>query len=386
MRIAHVNFARGFRGGERQTLNLIDGLARLGMTQTQVCRSGSELARRAPQRGVPTVELRHPLLGHWAPPASDLIHVHEARGAYWAALECLARNTPYVVTRRIPTPISASRLTRAVYRHATELFGVSRDVAARLSLQTGRNVRTVLSCSTRHRACAAAPALRRALGKGPVIGHVGVLNDRHKGQSILIQAFHRLAVAYPDARLVLVGDGPDRGYFEALAGRDARIVFAGFQEDVGAWIEAMDVFAFPSREEGLGSSVLDAMALGIPVAASAVGGLPELVGADERGLLVEHADAAHWHLAIRRLLDDAPLRARLAATARAFALQNNEDAMARQYAACYASILAPVVADCGWLATGAAIRAQGHEEFYAGADFQHGAAPMHTNVNTGKNL
>ena len=108
MQVAHVNFARGFRGGERQTLNLIEGLAELGIQQTLICRGGSELQRRITALNLPATTVAHPLLGHFSPPAADIIHVHEARGAYWAAIESAFRHTPYIITRRIPNPISDS--------------------------------------------------------------------------------------------------------------------------------------------------------------------------------------------------------------------------------------------------------------------------------------
>ena len=156
---------------------------------------------------------------------------------------------------------------------------MSQDVSRHLSNQTGLAVQTILSSAT---AYSANPDLvreiRQKLGGYPVIGHIGALHDHHKGQSVLIEAFHALLADYPEARLLLVGDGPDRARFESLAKGDKRIVFAGYQQEVGSWIAAMDAFCFPSREEGLGSSVLDAMALGVPVVASTVGGLPELIG------------------------------------------------------------------------------------------------------------
>lgn len=340
MRVTHVNFARGFRGGERQTLNLIEGLAEFGVDQTLVCRDGSELKCRMTALGLKAIEVSHPLLGHLNPPSSDIIHVHEARGAYWAAIEHAFRQTPYLITRRIPNPISDSSVAANVYRHATRLVGVSQDVSCRLSNQSGLPVQTILSSTTVH---SARPDLVREimqkLGGGPIIGHVGALHDRHKGQSVLIEAFHQILADYPQARLLLVGEGPDRTHFESLAKCDKRIVFADFQREVGAWIAAMDVFCFPSREEGLGSSVLDAMALGIPVVASAVGGLPELIGCNERGLLVDDRDPASWVHAIRRMLTDAAMRNRQVDAARRFAAENSIAAMTKSYLVLYGDIL-----------------------------------------------
>lgn len=343
MRIAHVNFARGFRGGERQTFNLIEGLAAEGVDQVLICRIKSELARRVGAIGAAVRETGHPLLGHLSPPRADLIHVHEARGAYWAAIEHKLRGIPYVITRRIPNPISTSRATAGVYAGAAQLFGVSQDVSRLLSEQVGRPVTTILSSSTGMRADAAlVQSIRARLGGsavGPIIGHVGALHDHHKGQSVLIKAFQLLQRDFPDARLLLVGDGVDRAEFERLAAGDARIHFAGFQEEVGSWISAMDLFCFPSREEGLGSTVLDAMSLGVPVIAAAVGGLPELIGQDERGRLVGNHDPASWADAIRGALQHPESDTARIAAAREFAAGNGVQAMTHSYIAAYRQLL-----------------------------------------------
>ncbi len=342
MHIQHVNFAKGFRGGERQTLNLMEGLAALGVPQSLVCHPDSELRRRARAAGYAVRAVRNPLLGHVAPPPQPdqtIIHVHEARGAYWAAIENYLRATPYLITRRIPNPVSANFFNRLVYRRAIELVGVSRDVAARLKERTGHHVHTILDSCTLHGGDPArTAAIRAELGGAPVIGHVGALHDHHKGQSTLIAAFEILGDDFPNARLVLLGEGPDKGEFQRQARNDPRIVFAGFQEDVGSWIAAMDVFAFPSREEGLGSSVLDAMLLGIPVVTSAVGGLPELVGDSERGIMLDMGNPVQWAAAIQKMIEDVPLRDQLRKDALAFAQAHDIAAMTSDYLDIYKDI------------------------------------------------
>ncbi len=100
----------------------------------------------------------------------------------------------------------------------------------------------------------------------------------------------------------------------------------------------MDIFAFPSREEGLGSSVLDAMLLGVPVVSSTAGGLPELVGAQQRGLLVNSVDPQIWTAAIRRMLEDQALRNRLREAALMFARSHDVAAMTREYIDIYNGI------------------------------------------------
>ena len=340
MKIVHVNFARGFRGGERQTLNLIEGLVEHGIDQTLICRPGSELGARLSAKSVRIVAVAHPLLGHLKQLSADLTHVHEARGAYWAAIEKGIRKTPYLISRRIQHSISNSRFTRSVYAGAAALVGVSKEVARGLQQQTARPVWTIFDSCTRYAADPArVAAIRARLGGDPIIGHVGALVDRDKGQSILIDAFKRFSFDYPEARLVFLGDGPDRALFERLAGSDARIIFAGFQDEIGCWIGALDLFAFPSREEGLGSSVLDAMLLKVPVIAAAVGGLPELIGDQQRGKLVMSHRPEDWDAALRAAMHELPTQQNKLDAAHEFAQQHDTAAMVDRYMNLYQLIV-----------------------------------------------
>jgi len=341
IQVRHINFAKGFRGGERQTLNLIEGLAEFGIRQALVCHPDSELHARAKQADIMTLATLHPVLGHVSLPRFSINHVHEARGAYWAAIENSLRRTPYLITRRIPNPVSGGTVNSFAYRRAARLVGVSHDVAARLGRQVGRSVASILdSCSVSSPDQRTVTALRQQLGGGPIIGHVGALHDHHKGQSILIAAFHDLLAHHPNARLVLLGDGPDKEQFQRLAKGDPRIVFAGFQTDVAPWIAAMDLFVFPSREEGLGSSVLDAMLLGVPVITSAAGGLPELIGRERRrGLMVVLEDPKMWSEAMSQMLANHDMRARMCAAAQEFARGHDIRAMTKDYLELYRSVI-----------------------------------------------
>lgn len=341
--VTHINLAKGFRGGERQTLNLIEGCRDIGIEQALVCRRGAELGERARAVGCRVLEIANPLMGHGALANASINHVHEARGVYWAMIEYIIRKTPYVITRRIPNPVSGSFANRYAYRNATSLVGVSQDVANRLTQQTGHASTAILdSCTPLTVDSARVQQIRNQLGVtasgGPIIGHVGALFDHHKGQSVLIDAFKQLLQTYPDARLLLVGEGDDRARFEQQAGGDPRIVFAGFQADVGNWMAAMDVFAFPSREEGLGSSVLDAMMLNVPVIMANVGGLPELAGDGERALMLSDHDPANWARALQTVLEHSDATKQRAAAARLFAQSNDIAAMTRQYLDVYRSI------------------------------------------------
>src|SRR5258705_5823960 len=139
-----------------------------------------------------------------------------------------------------------------------------------------------------------------------LIGCVGYLLPE-KGQEAVLRAMPAVRVKFPGARLLLAGDGPCRERLEALTrqfGLQDAVIFAGFVEDVAQVYAALDIFVFPSLAEPLGTSLLAAMAWGLPVLAVASGGVPEYVNDGENGLLVAESKADLIANGILQLLSD----------------------------------------------------------------------------------
>jgi glycosyltransferase involved in cell wall biosynthesis len=155
---------------------------------------------------------------------------------------------------------------------------------------------------------ARAPETARELGLGhPVIGSVAMFRGS-KGHPQLLQAFAMVREKWPGATLLLVGDGIRRNWVEQLA-REAKlsdaVVFTGFRPDVPALLATMDCFAQAStRTEGVPQALLQAFATGVPVVASRIGGIPEVVAHGETGLLVESESVEGLAAGIERVLDD----------------------------------------------------------------------------------
>ncbi len=151
-----------------------------------------------------------------------------------------------------------------------------------------------------------------------LLGCVGYLLPE-KGQEQLVRAFPEVRARFPEARLLLAGDGPCRKTLESLVrnfGLQDTIVFAGFVEDIRQVYAALDVFVFPSLAEPLGTSLLAAMAWGLPVVAVASGGVPEYVQHDATGLLVPQAESNLLSAVLQQILGDRSLRDRLGNEAR----------------------------------------------------------------------
>lgn len=145
--------------------------------------------------------------------------------------------------------------------------------------------------------------------RDPVVIGTAALLERRKGIDVLLEASARLVTPH---RLVVYGDGPLRSELETLARRlGVPAEFPGFAPDFAERIEELDVFVLPSRGENLPIAILEAMAAALPVVATRVGGVPEVVADEETGLIVEPDDVDGLAAALDRVASDAGLRERL---------------------------------------------------------------------------
>jgi len=163
--------------------------------------------------------------------------------------------------------------------------------------------------------------------------------DPVKDLGTLLDAFAIVRKRAPGARLVIVGDGPERQRLEARASQDdlaGSVRITGYRSDVRALLPAADVYASSSISEGVSITILEAMATGIPVVATAVGGTPEILSDGTGGILVPSRDPARMAAAIIALAEDHRRRGALAAAARrrletSFTIDRMVDDYARSY-------------------------------------------------------
>jgi glycosyltransferase involved in cell wall biosynthesis len=165
------------------------------------------------------------------------------------------------------------------------------------------------------------PGLRVELGwepGRPIVGTVARL-QRQKGIIHLLRAAPTILAAFPEARIAVVGDGPLGGDLRRRAGRmglDGRVLFLGERDDARRIMSLFDVFVLPSLWEGLPFVLVEAAALGKPIVATAVDGVPEIVDDGKTGALVRPADPGALAEAVIRLLKDKAAAGSLAETAR----------------------------------------------------------------------
>ncbi|MCY2995550.1 MAG: glycosyltransferase family 4 protein [Planctomycetota bacterium] len=192
-----------------------------------------------------------------------------------------------------------------------------------------------------------AAALRVALGLQPsafVVGFVGRLSSE-KGVTYLLQALAGLQSSRPEIVAIVIGDGPLAEPLRREAERRGvaeRVRFVGYQLDIARWLSAVDVAVFPSLYEGLPVALVEAMRQGIPVIASDVDGVPEVVHPEQTGILTPAGDVAALQAAMMRLADARDLGRQLAQNARVLADRMfSPERIGRELRALYGELLQP---------------------------------------------
>ena len=329
----YVDLEREWRGGQSQAWLTLRGLQDLGHKAELVAARNSPLAQRTAAEGIVVHMVPRLGLRLWAALAIRrlveggrfaLIHVNEPHALTAAWLAGAHRRLPLLFSRRIGFPLRRGPVSRARYGAVTEFIANCREVAQSLIesgiptdrivvVNEGVEVPPLPTLEMRHRA-------RERWGVREnefLFGCVGFLLPE-KGQRYIVQGLAQIRREFPDARLLLAGDGPCREELEQLArdtGQTGAVHFAGFVEDVAQVYAALDAFLFPSLFEGLGTSLQAAMAWGLPVVSTARGGLAEVVDHGRTGLVVVPDETA-FASGMLRLLRDNELRRQLGQAAR----------------------------------------------------------------------
>lgn len=298
-----------------------------------------------------------------------LLHVHGVRAGWVAALarRLFGLRAPVLLTlhNEIPRAFSGPKgwvgqqfLRRALDapQHVIAVSaGIARQFAALAPHRAGR-VTYVPNGIDLERFAAAASSTVGTDGERRRRAHVfagfGVPVDRpligtalrmiaSKGLDLLVETIEALSRVMPNLHVVIAGDGPARADLErriARLGLGERTHFLGWWKEMPLFFAGIDLLIFPSESEGLPLTILEAMAAGVPIAATAVGGIPDVIEDGVSGLLVSPHDPGKLAQAAHKLLSDGGFAARVAAAARAGAASFSADAMVRRTMEVYRSL------------------------------------------------
>ncbi len=333
MSLFHIDAGREWRGGQRQSLLLVRELVRKGYPVWFIVQPRSPLHKNALAENLPVWPLRMRsefgliaalrLAWRMKRRRCVLAHFHDAHAVSVGTVAASLAGVPIrIISRRVDFPLKRNVLSRRKYvKNIDALIAIS-DGVKRVLVQGGIDPHKIAVVPSGidfsfyqgdmprdflHKECRFEPG-------DYLVGIVAQLED-HKGHRYLIEAANILRERTRKLKIVIVGEGSLRleltKQAQNLNVKDV-VYFMGFRSDIPRILASLDLFVLSSHLEGLGSSIMDAMACRLPVVATRAGGIPELVKNGETGLLVPARNPEALAEAILTLYHDRRLASRLA--------------------------------------------------------------------------
>lgn len=348
IKVLHIDTEMSWRGGQQQAAYLIEAMHHDSYQTSLVCQPDSAIARFCRDKGLPFLPVR--MLGEMDVIAGfriarfcrkhgfTILHLHSSHAlaiGLWAKL--FYSRLKLIAVRRVDFHIQKNWLSQIKYntRWLDRIVCIS-DAIRQVLIEDGipaEKLLTIHSGIDIHKFDQQQPSadLKRQLGIPPdhiVVGTVAAMVG-HKDYPNLLHAAKIVAANQKNVTFCAVGDGPLKNPILELAKQlelGNRFIFAGFQKDTGSFLKMFDIFVLASRLEGLGTSILDAQSMGLPIVACQTGGIPEIVRHEQNGLLVPRKDAAALAEAILKLTRNEVLRIqfgnRSLQTVRVFEIKN----------------------------------------------------------------
>ncbi|MCG5509918.1 glycosyltransferase family 4 protein [Ectothiorhodospira lacustris] len=323
MRILHVETGRHLYGGALQVRYLLEGLSARGVANVLVCPSGAAIAEASavfceavhevPMGGDLDLGFVGRLKRVIRETRPDLVHLHSRRGAdVLGGIAARRVGVPVVLSRRVdnPEPALWARLKYRLFDRVITISEAIRQVLLAEGVPPERVVcvPSAVDMNAWQGTCDR-EGFQAACGLAPGERAVGVIAQliTRKGHRHLLTAAPAILAAHPEVRLLFFGQGPLEAQLRARIedmGLTGRVRLMGFRDDLERILPCLDLVVHPADMEGLGVSLLQAAAAGVPLVGTRVGGVPEIIGDDEAGVLVPPGDAPALSRAVIDLLGD----------------------------------------------------------------------------------
>ena len=326
IRVLHLSSESTWRGGEQQIIYLVEETRKLGVDAVIGCRQGSEvesycIANDIPHHSFPfksayDISTARQIIKLCKEEHFDLIQTHTSKSHTMSVIAgLLGLGVPQIMTRRVDFPVKDNWFSKFKYNYSkiARIICISatirritepdiKDKSKLVTIHSGADV-------TRFEPYRNSDWLRKeyTLDQGTmVIGNTSAISNQ-KDYQTFVQTAERILERERNAKFFIVGDGPEREEIKALVkkkGFSNKIIFTGFRKNIKEILPSLDVFLFTSETEGLGTSILDAMAAGVPICATNAGGVSEMVEHEKNGMLCPVKDSACLSRSVLRILDD----------------------------------------------------------------------------------
>ena len=360
MKVLHLSSEKSWRGGEQQMAYLIEELQRLGVHSSVASRPGSAFEKWCREKKIPceAIEFRNDfdfasalrLKKYCSKEHFDLIHLHSSRSHGIAFLASLMGNkTPLVLSRKVDFKLKRNFFSRWKYNHSRikKIICVSdkiRDIV-------GRSIRHPEKCVTVYDGI----DLERFAGKGMrgvVRKQLGIVDDEIIIGNIAAIAPHKDYFTFLDtvtilngkikAKYFISGEGPLRNEIEKRISAlhlQKDVFLLGFRNDIENVFADLSLLLYTSKEEGLGSTLLDAMSYGLPIVTTEAGGIPEIVMNGFNGLTAPVGDPQKLSEQVMLILSDHSLREKMISNGKKFVRDFSKDKMAERTLEIYKEVI-----------------------------------------------
>jgi glycosyltransferase involved in cell wall biosynthesis len=323
LKVLHIEAGRHLYGGARQVLYLLEGLTGSGAVRNQlVCPLGSAIAQAArgscervhalPMKGDLDLSLVLRLRRLIRAEAPDLVHVHSRRGADpQGGIAARLAAIPAILSRRVDNPESrlSMRLKYPLYAKVITISDGIRQVLLAAGLPPEKVVCVHSAIDSRPFLAGCDKGwLQQEFGLPPGARTLAVVAQliKRKGHGVLLEALPGIVQQHPELRVLFFGQGPLESELQDRINRlglTDHVRLAGFRSDLERILPCLDLVVHPATLEGLGVSLLQAAAAGLPIVAARAGGIPEAVRDGENGLLVPPGDSRSLGEAVLWILD-----------------------------------------------------------------------------------
>jgi glycosyltransferase involved in cell wall biosynthesis len=330
MRVLHIDTEMSWRGGQQQAVYLYEEMLKRGFETCFICRPGSRIAEYFLSRNLPYKQI--PFWGEWdffhglrlalwaKQERYNILHLHSAHALSWGLwTKIFFPKLRLVAVKRVCTSVKRNPLSSLKYKNKLlDVIITISDTIRQGLIADGLEENKIITVysgidpdkfSKYKMNNKDADSSHDSLRLGTIAAFT-----REKDYPNYLRAASLVIRERPAIHFLAAGDGyllPEMKKLAKELGITANFTFTGFQSDIGKYLASIDIFVLASRKEGLGTSVLDAQAVGLPVIATKTGGIPEIISDGVNGILVEPGNPGKLAAAILNLADNPKRRKQL---------------------------------------------------------------------------
>lgn len=364
MNILHLSMAKSWRGGEQQIVYLFNELKNKSLSQIIACARNSPLEKYCIDNNIKYYSLGNSFLYSVSNAAKikkickrdkiDIIHIHDSKAHTLAYISTILNNSvPLIVSRRVDFPVRNSFFSKAKYNHSSVKKIICVSMAIEKIMSNGINDKTKLQTIYSGIDIEKFSGIKKPsfelreqykLDKNNIlIGNIAAIAP-HKDFHTFVDTAVIIVKKYPQCRFFIIGEGVLTGTIKSYIkskGLENKVFMTGFQKNIKKLLLDLDIFLITSNTEGLGTSILDAFAAGIPVVATEAGGIPEIVKHKGTGLLAPVKDVEKLVENISLLIEENGLSELLSENAKQLVKQFSKTQTAQNTYYTYKEILQP---------------------------------------------